>query len=78
MKFAWHCMLLALLAGPGCLLLPEINPPEKKPTTPAAEQPAKPRPPVTADRVTPATAYQMSNALRDELDRAEQENDGDK
>jgi hypothetical protein len=77
MKIAWHCVLLALLAGPGCLLLPDINPPENKPTTPVAA-PVKPRAPVTADKVTPTNAYQMSNALRDELDRAEQEDVSEK
>ena len=64
MKAAVCCLLLTVVVGAGCVELPLR--PDTKPATPA---PARPLTPVTADQVTQANAYEMAEALRQELDR---------
>jgi hypothetical protein len=66
MRKAWCCLVLAWSAG--CVELPLLKDGAKPDLPPpAASKPA--RPPVTAQQVTEANAYQKAAALREELDR---------
>ncbi|MBY0523477.1 MAG: hypothetical protein K2R98_08755 [Gemmataceae bacterium] len=73
MKCAWQWWLLAMCAAPGCMTLPAINGPEQKPAPVVV--PAKPKPPVTADKITSTNAHQTATALWDELDLAAQDSE---
>jgi hypothetical protein len=73
MKRFGRLMLLAALAGPGCLTLPPMWK-DAKPEQPAApEVDVAPPPPVLPEQVNESNAKEMLNALREELDYAANE-----
>jgi hypothetical protein len=68
MKTVWFSAILAVWAGAGCVTLPVLWAPPKPEPTPAA-QPARPKPPVTAEQITEDNAHEKAKALLEELDR---------
>ena len=70
MRNAITFLLLATCAGAGCVSMPSWwEKPKPVSSTAMVEQPARPRPPVTAEQITESNAREMASALLDELDR---------
>ena len=68
----WFGLSAALLTCTGCFTMPGDSAIKTPPATVRALTP--PPPPITPEMVTATNARRMEQALRDELDREEQQN----